>query len=413
MSLYALPVSVADLEQLQLGIQFYTNVAEATTEAALINAGSPGQTVFSYAEQLLAANISTSQVAMADNTLMYDQLASVSTLSTQCVGPPAPGFLPSQVTYAIAHGFDPTVFAAQALGLALSNPLGGTNNFQTNYGGLSNTAFASAAAIAIFGSATPGLVNFALSHVAYWTNFYTVNGINGDTTPTAAQIQIAAYGATFGEMVGVALENPSVAPVLVADVANALILNGELLYPAGGNTAGGFETLPPHIPLQGESAAIGQTIVLTPGQDTAISGQTYIPGIAGGPTPPIVASSDVTISGLLGGVFGNQPTLTAGDNIQLNGNFNALIATFNTNGTYTVAGETIKGVQTWTFSNFGTGVVNILGGVNVGGPGPLGGTNNPGVQTLTYSDSGAGSTLNVGTAGAGIQSVLTTINSTF
>jgi hypothetical protein len=38
MSLYALPVSVSDLTALQQGIQFFTNVAEAATEAAAVNA---------------------------------------------------------------------------------------------------------------------------------------------------------------------------------------------------------------------------------------------------------------------------------------------------------------------------------------------------------------------------------------
>ena len=67
MSLYALPVSVNDLEQLQLGIEFFTNTNEATTEAGLINQKTP--TVDSYAVQLLGNNISFSQVAMAVDSL--------------------------------------------------------------------------------------------------------------------------------------------------------------------------------------------------------------------------------------------------------------------------------------------------------------------------------------------------------
>jgi hypothetical protein len=37
MSLYALPVSVSDLTQLQLGLEFSINTTEATTEVGLIN----------------------------------------------------------------------------------------------------------------------------------------------------------------------------------------------------------------------------------------------------------------------------------------------------------------------------------------------------------------------------------------
>jgi hypothetical protein len=62
MSLTALPVSVSDLTNLQQGIQFFTNTAEATAEAAAINAPGSTQSVFTYAATLLNDNLSTSQV---------------------------------------------------------------------------------------------------------------------------------------------------------------------------------------------------------------------------------------------------------------------------------------------------------------------------------------------------------------
>jgi hypothetical protein len=58
MSLTALPVSVSDLTQLQQGVQFSTNTAEATAEAAAINAPGSTQSVFTYAAGLIQANIS-------------------------------------------------------------------------------------------------------------------------------------------------------------------------------------------------------------------------------------------------------------------------------------------------------------------------------------------------------------------
>jgi hypothetical protein len=45
MSLYTLPISVSDLTQLQLGIELFSNTAEATTEAGLIT--NPPNTVYS------------------------------------------------------------------------------------------------------------------------------------------------------------------------------------------------------------------------------------------------------------------------------------------------------------------------------------------------------------------------------
>ena len=71
MSLTALPVTVSDLTQLQQGIEFFTNTAEATAQAATINApGTTTASVFIYATQLLANNLSLSQVAMADTAIM-------------------------------------------------------------------------------------------------------------------------------------------------------------------------------------------------------------------------------------------------------------------------------------------------------------------------------------------------------
>ena len=107
MSLFALPVSVADLTQLQQGIQFFTNTAEATAEAAAINADEATESVFTYAAKLIQSNISLSQVAMADTAIMEGGTIPVGDtttpntltfLSTQ--------FLPAQVATAIAHGFN-------------------------------------------------------------------------------------------------------------------------------------------------------------------------------------------------------------------------------------------------------------------------------------------------------------------
>jgi hypothetical protein len=43
--------------------------------------------------------------------------------------------------------------------------------------------------------------------ISNWEAFYTANGIPGNATPTAAQIDLAARGASWGDMVGVALAN--------------------------------------------------------------------------------------------------------------------------------------------------------------------------------------------------------------
>src|SRR6478736_6723504 len=285
MSLFALPVSVSDLETLQQGIEFHTNTPEATTEAALITAGTA--TVASYAQQLINNNISLSQVAMADDSLMFgatDTVAELTKLSTQ--------FLPAQVTHAIAAGFNPTVYAAEALGLALAGGNGSSHNFETNFGGLSVSAFAVAVSN-VTGVRSDPIVNF----VNNWIAFYTAN----PSATHGLSITLASYGAAFGDAVGVALLNPPpIGPtnqpsglpdgrfnVVQNDTYNALKDIAEGQYTVGVD----ISALPPETPLQGEGPAPGTFFTLTPGQDT------FVGRVAGGAT-----------------FFGPLNTLTSADN---------------------------------------------------------------------------------------------------
>jgi hypothetical protein len=236
MSLYALPVSASDLTQLQLGIEFFSNTTEATAEAALIT--NETATVSSYANQLLANNISLSQVAMAVDSLMFgvtDNTTELGKLSTQ--------FLPKQVAAAVANGFNPTVYAAEALGLGLAGGNGTSNAFATDFGSLSAAQFASEVA-KLTGINSTAIQGF----VENWINFYT-------THPTATgslSVTLAAYGAAFGDAVGAALLNPTVngdIALLVNAEQNALIDNAEGIYKVGIPLI----AEPPHIPLSSEA----------------------------------------------------------------------------------------------------------------------------------------------------------------
>jgi hypothetical protein len=240
MSLFTLPVSVSDLTQLQLGIEFFTNSTEATAEAGLITNPPSTSTVYSYAVQLLANNISLSQVAMAVDSLMFgvtDNVAELTKLATQ--------FLPAQVANAVAHGLNPTVYAAEALGLALAGGNGSSNAFATNVASLSVSDFASAVA-SLTGINSGAIEGF----VSNWIKFYTANPPAGGLPVT-----LASYGAAFGDAVGAALLNPTVngtLALLVSEVQNALIDNAEGSY----KTAIALLAEPPHRPLQGEAFLI-------------------------------------------------------------------------------------------------------------------------------------------------------------
>jgi hypothetical protein len=185
MSLYTRPVAVSDLTQLQLGIEFFTSTSEATNEVALINAGQ--NSVSSYANDLLANNISFSQVAMAVNSLMFgvtDNTTELTKLARQ--------FLPPQVANAVANGLNPTVYAAETLGLALAGGNGTSHAFEVDFGSLSVTEFASEVS-SLTGINTGAIQNF----VQNWTEFYTAN----PSATFGLSVTLASYGAAFGDAV--------------------------------------------------------------------------------------------------------------------------------------------------------------------------------------------------------------------
>jgi hypothetical protein len=167
-------------------------------------------------------------------------------------------FLPPHVEFAIQNGLNPQVYASEALGLAFAfaNETGGTA-FATTFGPSNPTmpnsiagdsAFAAAAASAIFGSAsTPNIINVIESWVANWKSLFTSNGILGISNPSSNQIDLAARGTAWGDTVGTALAN------------NLGPLNGQatnFLESAAQGTAiysGSLISQPMHAPFQGSS----------------------------------------------------------------------------------------------------------------------------------------------------------------
>jgi hypothetical protein len=368
MSLFTLPVSVADLEQLQQGIEFFTDPFQATAAANAINGGT--STVYSYAVQLLASQISLSQVAMADTALMEGVTVPVGDAATpNTLTHLTTQFLPAQVANALANGYNPTVYAAEALGLGLADNAA----FNTNYVSLTSAQFVSSVA------ALTGMnANSIAGWLQNWTNFYTAHPEAGVTA------QQAAYGATIGDAIGTALLNPTpIGPgnqpatlpsatfsLLQNQVYNALKLNGEGAYVAG-VTLG---ALPNETPLQGEGSNT-PTFTLTVGQDT------------------INQQGQITVNGPLAGIFGNQATLTNGDSITNSGpgsENSVLNATFN--GFATANGLNVDAIPTWNIQQTRNGTVTLSGGI-------LGSTNTiTGLTVLNYNDNGFGGSLNVGTA---------------
>jgi hypothetical protein len=401
MSLIALPVTADDLLNLQLGEEFFSNGPEATATANAVNAGGDGApTVLSYSNQIIANNSAYSTTVMAVDSLMLGQVGTEANMTSL-----ARSFLVGQndfflslppATQTGAGGLN--VWAGGVLGFALnSNAAFGTNfaflNTGADLGATGNSNFANAVSTVVFTNTNEA--STALGLLGGNVGYFTTNAALYGLTSQSAIVQ-AADGLTFGEMVGIALANPtSIGAFLFGEVSNALVVNGEFLdgTPGVASPVGlALGQVPPALPLQ-----MGPTFTLTTGTDTAVS------GLAFDGTGAVVPASGVTI---LAPPNGGGSTLNTSDKIQLTGNNNTLVLQLVTaTGATTIGGVTaLQGVQNLVASNTGGGVagnasVALLGGVNIGGPGPTGGGGNPGLQTITWQNSNG--SFNFGGSGSG------------
>ena len=166
-------------------------------------------------------------------------------------------FLPAQVANAVHNGFNPLVYASEALGLAFAfgNETGSmafANTFGPSNATMPNSvagdaAYAVAASNAIFGStSTPNLANVLLGFVTNWKAFYTLSGIPGILNATAEQVDLAARGAAWGDAVGIALADDF--GLLKAQTTNFLMDAAEGIASYSMSLVG----QPAHHPFQGE-----------------------------------------------------------------------------------------------------------------------------------------------------------------
>ena len=212
MPLNALPVTPGELEELQAGTTFTTNTGQATSQAALINLDNGVDTVASYAVALLNANIATSQVAMATTCLMWGTTQEIDFL-TNTATVAAPLF----VALAAQIGTNAVATSAEGVGVALADD----PQFQP-FLDLNATQFAAAV-----GVATGVNVGVIGGWLAFWTQFATDNP---SVLQPGVTVQEYAYGATFGDAIGVALQNPTTADLQTTVETNAqgeLIIGGD------------------------------------------------------------------------------------------------------------------------------------------------------------------------------------------
>lgn len=187
--------------------------------------------VFSFTSGQLISQPQPIQLAVAVEATMYNATGTAAEIINL-----TNNFLPAQLANATSHGLNPQVYACEALGLAFAfgNETGSTA-FANNFGPSSipsDAAFAAAASNTIFDAAsTANLVSVMQNFVSNWEAFYTAHGVPGFADATAAQIDLAARGAAWGDMVGVALVSdigPLNAQVMnfVDDIAQATAIFG-------------------------------------------------------------------------------------------------------------------------------------------------------------------------------------------
>ena len=258
-------ITVATVQNDYLAItRTQLSISQATTITNDINTGKQTETAF--VNFLLNQVTNTTIPAVAVEASMYGAVGTSNEVTALAIQ-----FLPPQVANALSHGYNPQVYASEALGLvfAFNNENGSTgfaNNFGPSHAGTSNTvagdaAFAAAASTTIFGTASTAiLVNAIQGYVANWKAFYTGNGIPGIAHPTIDQIDLAARGAAWGDAVGLALAN-NLGPI-PSQVTNFLIdaAQGKAIYStslASQPAHGPFQSAPPTTPLL--SDAVGLT----------------------------------------------------------------------------------------------------------------------------------------------------------
>jgi hypothetical protein len=186
------------------------SLTAATTEANAINAGTTTET--QYVDSLLSQVANTTIPAVAVEASMYGVTGTSAEITSLVTN-----YLPAQVQNAIVNGYNPQIYACEALGVvfAFGNE-NGSAAFANNYGpsnaAMPNTtagdaSFAAAAASLIFGSAeTSNTVPAIEQWVSNWKAFYTAHGIAGvSSNPTPQQIDLAARGAAWGDAIGLAL----------------------------------------------------------------------------------------------------------------------------------------------------------------------------------------------------------------
>jgi hypothetical protein len=419
MSMTALPLTVGDVQNIQIGVGTFSDANAAQLVVNGANATPATTSLFMYANGLVASAFGFANagnyaaVAIAVDNLTLGGVPPAGPLNAAGATTPnelqnlAQGFAPPQASLALKLGLaDPTIYVTEQMAQALA-AVGDTNlkgsAFATNYG-LPTTGTPTAAQIQAFAvsvaAQTGAQVAPIVNDANFWINFYTVNGLPSGIANLSAGVAGAA--AALGDAIGAALvdntagNNFSQQFVFNALVDNAQVIGGvknadgtPVVYKVGAPL--NAQQVP--VPLQGQAVPPPANVFnLTPGVDTfTTSLKAAIFNANPASNPPL----------------GVTNTLNAGDNLQDTAgdgtlNFTAIASLINPPN---AAGVTMNGVSSANIVNNvpNAGIVSTAGFSG----------NITGLAKVVASGTGAPITL--GTAGQGLNTALTdvTLNSSF
>jgi hypothetical protein len=310
MPMTALPVTVGDVQNIQIGVGTFSDAAAATSTANAITAGTTSLNAF--AQGIVASAFG---VKSAGNwtpvTIAVDSIV--------LGGVPPAGALGAANTLAnLSNGFDPQQ-AGLATKLGLSNPTeyvteqlaqtlaqGGDTNLKTsdflktwNVPATGTLTDAQIQTIAQTVQTQTGInTTFTTTNIKFWTDFYTKNPITqfagvSNLTPTQAGV-----AAGIGDSIGEAMSTSGFAGGTVLNqsvVFNALVDNAEQL---GGvkNADGSLVTYKVGVPMNAQQPAVplqGANVanVVLEGLSKFVVPPDGIPPVAGTPLDPLAAGT--------------------------------------------------------------------------------------------------------------------------
>ena len=342
MSMTALPLTLGDVQNIQIGVGTFSDMAAAQQVVNGANATPATTSLNTYATGLVAGAFGVpnaanyAPVSISVDNLILGGVPPAGALGSATTTPPflpnqlqnlTIGFAPPQAALAVKLGLaNPTIYVTEQMAQGLAS-VGDTNlagsAFTTLYG-ISTTTAPTAAQIQTFAQTiqtqTGAAASTTVQEANFWISYYTTNGLPPGISNLAPWV--AGLAAAAGDAIGSAIVGNSKGTGFSQQlVFNALVDNAQVL--GGVKNADGtpvtYQVGKPltaqqvPVPLQASGGGGGATnVFLTTGVDNATQG--FSTSSTGSPLLNgfTATASNSTVSGSFGGA---GATWTPGDQV--------------------------------------------------------------------------------------------------